>query len=206
MTGSLPSVKAMKKLVLTLVAAAAWFLPGHLVILGLLFFFWFSTMATTTNTALARSTAARLAAHITATAPAVNLLANGGVINGNVEITGSLTVDSNLGVHGGTTLTGASSCSSDFTVGGNLTVNNTCTIFGSCGIHGDCNIIGRIGSNYNMPQNEPVGQGQPPNGTGGAAQYAGNFYTGSGAHNWAVNISNLMNTVIISLHNAGVYT
>jgi hypothetical protein len=60
MTGPLPSVKAMKKLALTVAAAVAWFLPGHLVILALLVFFWGSAMASTANTAQTRALATRV--------------------------------------------------------------------------------------------------------------------------------------------------
>jgi hypothetical protein len=60
MTGPLPSVAAMKKLALTVAAGVAWFLPGHLVILALLVFFWGSAMASTANTAQTRALTTRV--------------------------------------------------------------------------------------------------------------------------------------------------
>lgn len=131
-----------KKLLISVAAAVAWFIPGHLAILALLVFFWGTAMASTTNTAKARSTEARLAAHVTATAPAVNLVANGGTIggaltvSGNTTTNGSHTVTGNLGVSGGTTLVGTSSCSNDFTVGGSHTVN------GNMGVQGGTTLVG----------------------------------------------------------------
>lgn len=99
MTGSLPSAALMRKLLLTVAAAVLWFLPAHFALLALLVFVWGSAMATTTNTAKARGTEARLTAHIAATAPAVNLVANGGTIGGSLTVSGnhSVTGDTHIG-------------------------------------------------------------------------------------------------------------
>ena len=130
MTGPLPSISAMKKALLTAIAAIAWFLPGHLAIAALLVLIWGSAMASTANTAKTRAVETRLNAQVVAVAPAINLVNNGGTIGGNVTVNGSHTVTGNMGVYGGTTLVGSSSCSSNFTVGGSHTVN------GNMGVQG----------------------------------------------------------------------
>lgn len=192
MTGELPPVASIaasvKKILLTLAAAVAWFMPSHFIIMALLVFFWATAMASTTNTAKTRGLEGRVN----------GVVSQLGTTNANVTAAQN-TANNALPKSGGT-------ISGDVTITGNLTVNNTCTVFGSAGVHGDCNIIGRIGSSYSMPQGEPATQANPPNGTGGPSQYAGNFYTGSGAANWAQNITDKVNQIIGSLHNAGVYT
>jgi hypothetical protein len=173
MSGPLPSVSAMKKVLLTAAAAVMWFLPGHLVVLALIVFIWGSAMASTANTAQTRSTAARLATHITNTAPAVNFVANGGSVGGSVTVNGNHTVTGALGVHAGGTVVGGPwtmsngasvssglssdtiTTSSDVTVGGNHTTNGTSTVFGTEGIHGNLNLIGGIGSSYAIPATPP---------------------------------------------------
>jgi trimeric autotransporter adhesin len=65
MTGPLPSVSAMKKALLTVIAAIAWFLPGHLAIAALLVLIWGSAMASTANTAKTRAVETRVNGVIT---------------------------------------------------------------------------------------------------------------------------------------------
>jgi hypothetical protein len=103
-----------RRILLTVMTAAAWFLPGHLAILALLVFIWGSAMASTTNSAKTRAVEQRLNAHITATAPAVSLVANGGTIGG------ALTVSGNTQVNGVHTVTGVTELQSDVHVGGSL--------------------------------------------------------------------------------------
>ena len=140
MSGPLPSVTAMKKALLTAVAAVAWFLPGHLVILALLVFFWGTAMASTANTAKTRSVEDRLAAHVTATAPAVSFVASGGTVGGNVTVTGSHTVQGNFNAHNGISYNNGIvgdtiSTSSDVTIGGNGTTNGSHTVQGNFNAH-----------------------------------------------------------------------
>jgi hypothetical protein len=113
MTGPLPSVKAMKKLALTVIAAVAWFLPAHLVILALLVFFWGTAMATTANTAKARSTEARVNGVVTQL----------GVTNTNVS--NAMTTANNALPKSGGTVTGSLTVNGDHHIGG--------TLFGSGG-------------------------------------------------------------------------
>ena len=175
MSGPLPSMALVRKIAVTVIAAVAWFLPGHLAVAALLVLVWGSAMASTANTAKARSTETRLAAHIVATAPAINFVANGGSVGGSVTVNGSHTVtgnmgvqggttlvgssscsnnftvggshtvNGNMGVQGGTTLVGSSSCSNDFTTGGNATVNGSHTVYGAIGVHGSANLTGGAG-------------------------------------------------------------
>jgi len=126
---------------------------------------------------------------------------SGGTISGNLTVTGSVTVDTNLGVQGGTTLVGDSSCSGNWTSGGSTTVDT------NLGVHGNVSITNGQTLSVSggiMPQSEPGGVSSPPNGTGGTSQYAGNFYTGSGASSWAIAITNAHNSLLTTLVNAGV--
>jgi hypothetical protein len=201
----------LKKSLLTVAAAVAWFLPGHLVILALLVFFWGTAMVSTTNTALARNTAARVNGVVqslgTTNANVANAqaTANGALPASGGTITGSLTVNGNLGVHGGSTLIGSSSCSGDWTVGGNFTADNIATVDGAAGVHGNLTVLGTI-NGANIPSSPPSSAPAPPTGTGGPSQYAGNFFTGSGAAIWAQDIANKVDQVISSLQSAGIYS
>ncbi len=134
-------------------------------------------------------TEARLAAHVTATAPAVNFVANGGSVGGNVTVNGSHTVTGNMGVQGGTTMVGSSSCSGDFTIGTNGFVNGGLTVNNNFKLNGGTT----------MPSSGLGSAPSPPSGTGGAAAYAGNFYSGSGAYNWANSISLKVDNIICAL-------
>ena len=281
MTGPLPSVTAMKKIMLTAVTVVAWFLPGHLALLALLVLVWGSAMVSTANTAKARSTEDRLAAQVTATAPAVNLVTNGGTIGGSLTVNGDHTVTGNtvtdgshtvygaLGVHtnatvlgtmgvsGSTSLNGGATISgtlgldtlsvggdatvngdhtvigslgvhqnatilgtagvsgnttlntlgvnSNATVEGTFGVNSTATIYGSAGVHGNMTVLGTV-NGANIPSSPPGSAPAPPTGTGGASSYCGNFYTGSGAANWAQNISDSVDQVISALISAGIFS
>ncbi len=157
-------------------------------------------------------TEARLGAHITATAPAVNFVANGGSVGGSVTINGghtvtgnsttngSHTVQGNLGVNGGTTLVGSSSCSNDFTTGGSHTVNS------NLGVHGGTTMIGSsscsghfaINGGASMP-NGSLGSAPGPPGGGTTSTYAGNFFNPSGALTWAQGVSNKVDAIISAL-------
>src|SRR5580700_7945258 len=96
----------LRKLLITVSAAVCWFLPGHLAVAALLALVWGSAMAGTANTAKTRGVEARLNAHVTATAPAVNFVANGGSVGGGVTVNGNHTVTGSLGVHAGGTVVG----------------------------------------------------------------------------------------------------
>jgi hypothetical protein len=208
----------VKKLALTVAAAVAWFLPAHLVILALLVFFWGTAMVSTTNTALARSTAARVNgvvsqlgttnANVTNavnTANSAQSTANNALPISGGTITGSLTVNGNLGVHGGTTLVGSSSCSNDWTVGGNFTADNTSTVFGSEGVHGNLTVLGTI-NGASIPHSAPGSASAPPTGTGGPSQYCGNFFSGSGAAVWAQGTADKIDQIISALQSAGIFS
>ncbi len=56
----------MKRLTVTLGAAAAWFLPGHIALLAVLLYVWASAMASTTNTAKTRAVEQRVNSLVTA--------------------------------------------------------------------------------------------------------------------------------------------
>ena len=176
------------------------------------------------------TTETRLNGHIAATAPAINLVNNGGTIGGNLTVSGSHTVTGNLGVSGGTTLVGSSSCSNDFTTGGSHTVNSNLGVHGgttmigasSCssdftvsgshtvdtnlGVHGGTTMVGAsscsssfaIAGGPGMPNGSLGSASAPPSG-GTVSYYAGNFYTGSGAYNWAAAISNKVDAIISAL-------
>lgn len=151
-------------------------------------------------------TEARLNTHITATAPAINFVANGGSVGGNVTVNGSHTVTGNLGVSGGTTMVGDSSCSGNFQTGA------AHTVLGNLGVHGGTTMIGSssvtnsfsISGGSSMPVGGLGSAPGPPSGTATGPVYAGNFYTGSGAQVWAQGISNKVDNIISALQNAQI--
>lgn len=187
-----------------LAEAAGHFLSlswGFLVIMAAFIYVGLHAASTATK---AVTTEQRLNSHIAATAGAVALVANGGTISGDLTITGSCTVDTNLGVHGGSTLVGDSSCSGNWTAS-TLTSTASTTVDGNLGVHGNSSLLGSLSVEGGiMPQNEPSGVSAPPNGTGGPSQYAGNFFTGSGASTWAIALTNAHNSLLTTLVNAGV--
>lgn len=108
-------IPVTRKPALVLAAVATWLLPGHLAVLALLAYVLFTALASNTNTAKTRSIEARLNAHIAATAPAVSLVANGGTINGDLHITGTL-----WGVSGALTVGDATTFLNNAAVDGTL--------------------------------------------------------------------------------------
>jgi hypothetical protein len=140
----------MRKTAITIAALACYLVPAHFALLALLVFIWGSAMSTT-NSAKTRAVEARLNAHITATAPAVNFVANGGTVGGSVTISGTHTVTGNQTVQGtsfangdehiGGTLYGSGG---SLAIGDATTVNNnlavTGTMYGSSGPGGPLHV------------------------------------------------------------------
>lgn len=208
----------MYRAAMTAAALILVFTHGHLLLLGLLAYIWVTALSGTANTAKTRAVAAQHAALVTAVGAtnanvtAVTATANaalpgtGGTVTGDLTVTGSLTVDTNLGVHGGSTLVGDSSCSGNFTVGNSLTVDS------NLGVHGGSTLVGAssCGGSFSISGGSfmPVGglgtAPSPPSGTGGSSQYCGNFYSGSGAYNWAYDISLKVDAIIAALQSAQV--
>lgn len=211
-----------KKLLISTAAAVAWFLPGHLAIAALLLFFWGSAMVSTANTAKARITEARLAQHVTATAPAVNFVANGGTVGGSVTVQGNHTVTSSQTVQGNSTVNGSHTIGGDLYQNGPNSFVGGLTVAGSASVAGDHNVSGtatayntiatngtttgslKLAGGLTMPNGSPGAAGSPPSGTGGAAAYAGNFYAGSGAYTWAAGVTNAINEIHSLLSNNGI--
>jgi hypothetical protein len=133
MIGSLPSVAAMKKALLTLAAAVAWFLPGHLVILALLVFFWGAAMVSTTNTAKTRALQTRVNGVVTQLGTTNGNVTNAQNTANSAQSTANSaqsTANGAMPISGGT-FTGPVTC-------GNLAV--TGTFYGSGGPGGPLNV------------------------------------------------------------------
>lgn len=105
---ALLTTTAAFRALLTTTAAAAAVVAGHglLGLLAILAYAWASSMITVTNTAKTRNVEHRVAAHVTATAPAVSFVANGGVVGGNVIVAGSQTLNGGQTVYGDQTISG----------------------------------------------------------------------------------------------------
>lgn len=115
------------------------------------------TMATVT--AKAYATEARLSAHVTATAPAVNLVANGGTIGGNVIVNGDHHVAGTLyGAAGTLTVGDAMHTNSTLYVSGNATTNGTHQV------NGDHNVNGNIAGGTDVSASNNVNAGNGLNG------------------------------------------
>lgn len=145
MTGSLPRAASIRKFFLMIAAVVVYFLPGHLAVMALLAYVLVTAMASTTNSAKTRSLESRVAAHVTATAPAVNFVANGGTVGGSVTINGGHTVTGSQTVQGdhtidGTLHGGGGTLTTDaaFTMSGNAAVLGT--FYGSGGSGGPLHV------------------------------------------------------------------
>jgi len=136
-----------------------------------------TTAQNTANGAQSTANTANAAANnAQGTANTANNTANNALPSGGGTISGNLTITGQIGVHGGGTNVGLWT-TDDLTVGG---------------------------AGLSIPQANLALSSSPPNGTGGASQYCGNFYTGSGAANWASDVTNAVNACIGTLRNLGL--
>jgi hypothetical protein len=144
----------------------------------------------------------------------------GGTVTGQVTVTGDHTVLGNFGVHGTGDVLGALGAhdgiavtngvtsdtvntSGDVTVGNNIGVQGGTVYYGTGGAAIDSAEAAYLSglSNPGMP----TGASAPPINTSTASQCAGAFYTGSGAANWATDITNVVNGINVALSNAGIW-
>jgi hypothetical protein len=153
------------------------------------------------------NTANNTANNAQGTANAANSTANnalpssGGTVNGGLNVTGGVTIGGNLWGASGT-----------LTVGSTTVFDQTVTVDGAAGFHAgvvvdDAITVGSLnvnGAGLSIPQGDLSLATTPPNGSSSASQYCGSFYTGSGAANWASDVTNAVNACIGTLRDLGL--
>lgn len=162
------------------------------------------TAGITTVASKASATEARLNAHVSATAPAVNFVANGGTVGGSVVVNGDHHIVGTLFGNGGTLPIGdAVQANSTLTVNGTSLFNNIATT------NSDFHVFGTLfggGGVISMGDNAHANAGLS---IGGRAIFPsqgtpGGYPIALGTP-WENQIINIINDIIGRLSNSGIY-
>jgi cytoskeletal protein CcmA (bactofilin family) len=195
----------------TLTELAAHFLSLGWGLMFLLAAFAWTALSGATVAAKARSTESRLNAHVAATAPAVNLVANGGTIGGTVVVAGDHHITGTLFGNGGTlpvgdfvqanngmTVNNGATVNGNFNAAGGITGSGGGTLENGSSIHTSNNLQAdgqvstsqlyvsgqRIAPGQNTPGGYPIGHGTP----------------------WEDQVIDVINAIITSTRGSGIFS
>jgi hypothetical protein len=135
----------MKQIIMQAVAAVPIFLLHGVVFYVALCIYLIASVNIVANTSKTRVIEQRLNAHVVAAAPAINLVANGGTIGGNLVVAGDHHINGTLyGVSGTLTVGDGIQANSNLNVNGGAAVGSDLNVYGGATVNSNFNAAGGI--------------------------------------------------------------